>query len=130
MTSRVLGPAVLMATMAVARLGAQTTSSAIPPIRPLGPIAKVAKDSLDYIESIRVLSDGRVLANDTRSKRVVLFDSSLTHFITVADTTSGTAKAYGASGGELFPFTGDSSLLRTSRRCPFWWWIPPGKLGG
>ena len=102
--------------------------AAVPRIRPLGPIVRVSKDSLAYIEQIRVLSDGRVLANDTRARRVVLFDSTLGSFLVVADTTSQTTKAYGARGGSLFPFLGDSSLFADYASLSFLVIDPGGKI--
>src|SRR5580658_8865622 len=65
------------------------------PIRPLGPILRATSESLVSVSGVRVLSDGRLLVNDTRGKRVVLFDSTLQHATSVVDTTSGTNKAYG-----------------------------------
>ncbi|HTR78189.1 MAG TPA: hypothetical protein VMH39_08770 [Gemmatimonadaceae bacterium] len=129
MTHRVLGAALVSTTLAAATAAAQAKPAAIPPIRPLGPIVRVSSDNLDYIASIRVLSDGRVLVNDSRGKRVVLFDSSLTHLSTVADTTGATTRAYGASGGWLFPFTGDSSLFADNASLSFLVIDPAGKIG-
>ena len=102
---------------------------AIPPVRPLGRIVAVTKDSLASIASIRPLSDGRVLVNDRAARRVVLFDSMLAHGVAVVDTTSETAKAYGANGGALFPFTGDSSLFADFTSLSFLVVDPGGKLG-
>lgn len=84
MTSRALVSALLIAGMiASGHASAQGPSVALPPIRQLGPIIRVSGEALDYISAIRVLSDGRVLANDTWSNRVVLFDSSLARFTTI-----------------------------------------------
>ncbi|HTR76781.1 MAG TPA: hypothetical protein VMH39_01665, partial [Gemmatimonadaceae bacterium] len=101
----------LLAQALAAASGGAQASTAISPVRPLGPIIATSKDMLGAVAQIRVLSDGRVLANDSHDKRVVLFDSSLAHFTLVIDTTSETARAYGARGGALFSFTGDTSLF-------------------
>jgi hypothetical protein len=81
------------------------------PLRPLGRIVSTSKELLGNIGGVRALSDGRVLANDRVGHRVVLFDSTLAAFTTIADTTSGTAKAYGAAAGAIFPYGGDSSVF-------------------
>ncbi len=80
-------------------------------IRPLGPIVATAAESLGAMSSIRVLSTGSVLVNDPRTRRLMLFDSSLQHATIVADTTSGTGKAYGSGLNSLVAFAGDSSLV-------------------
>jgi len=106
-----LSASVLKAELAAADGALHLVQGAIPPVRPLGAILRVTRDSLLSIASIRVLSDGRVLANDTKARRVVLFDSSLAHFTTVIDTTGATSRAYGARGGGLLPFYGDTSIF-------------------
>ena len=58
----------------------------------------------------------------------MLFDSSLAHFITIVDTTSETAKAYGTNGGWLLPFTADSSLFADFAALSFLVIDPAGKI--
>src|ERR1041385_3998869 len=70
------------------RAGAQ---SSLPPLRQLGPVTAVAKDSLGAVSGIRALSNGQFLVNDIISRRVLLFDSTMTLVRVVADTTSATA---------------------------------------
>jgi len=102
--------AVFLATLGLApALGAQQAAKI--PVRPLGRIVAVSHEMLTSIGGVRPLNDGRVLANDKVGHRVVLFDSSLASFTTVADTTTSTAKAYGSLPGGLFPYTGDSSIF-------------------
>ena len=62
--------------------------------------------------SIRPLSDGRVIVNDSLHSRLLLFDSTLEHVTVVADTTEATGKAWGKGLAGLIPFVGDSSLAR------------------
>ena len=100
----------------------------IPPIRPLGPILRISIDSLGAIGEIRVLSDGRVLVNDTQRDRLVLFDSSLAHFIPVMYAAGDAAKSYGAESGSLFPFTGDSSLYADFASLSFLVIDPAGRI--
>jgi len=95
--------------LAPSRAAAQ--GSGIPPVRTLGPIVAATTYPLAGLESIRPLSDGRVLVNDPVARRVLLFDSSLARATVIADTTGGTKKAYGAQGGALFPYADDSSLF-------------------
>jgi len=108
---------------------AAVAQETIPPVRPLGPVVAVSKDPMSYIATIRPMSNGSVLALDTRAKRVVLFDSTLAHSAAVVDTTSGTQKAYGAMQGWLFPFTGDSSLFADYASLSFLVLDPAGKVG-
>lgn len=88
-----------------------SAQSSLPPIRQLGPVTAVTKDSLGAISTVRQLSDGRVLVNDIIGRRVLLFDSTLTNEIVVADTTSATANAYGTRPGGLIAYRGDSTLF-------------------
>jgi hypothetical protein len=101
----------------------------MPPVRPLGPIVATTTFPLESPTKIRPLSDGRVLVNDAKAKRVLLFDASLAHATIVADTTGETARAYGAQGGELFPYAGDSSLYLDMASRAFLVIDPSGKLG-
>jgi hypothetical protein len=59
---------------------------------------------------VRPLSDGRMLVSDPQNSRLLLFDSTLEHATTVADTTIATGKAWGKGLVGLIPFVGDSSL--------------------
>ncbi|HTR77538.1 MAG TPA: hypothetical protein VMH39_05490 [Gemmatimonadaceae bacterium] len=129
MRAEIAACAFLWIVLAGAGLGAQAAPLTVPPIRPLGPTLRVSRDSFGYIASVNVLSDGRVLANDTQGNRLVLFDSSLSHFTTVIDTSSATDKAYGALGGWLFSYIGDSSLFADWASLSFLLITPSGKIG-
>jgi hypothetical protein len=108
MSTRVITSLSLLALAAAASTaGAQQP----PPVRPLGPIVKVSVEPLASVASVRALPDGRVFANDIIAHRVVLFDSTLTSALVVADSTSATANAYGARPGGLIPYRGDSTLF-------------------
>ena len=87
------------------------SQSTLPPVRQLGPVTAVAKDSLGAVSGIRALPNGRLLVNDIVSRRVLLFDSTLSLVTVVADTTSATANAYGVRPGGLIAFHGDSTLF-------------------
>jgi hypothetical protein len=83
----------------------------LPPIRPVGPIERVSTEALRSVTTVVPLSDGRVYVNDAGARRVLLFDSTLSHPQVVADSTSATTKAYGARSGTLIRFRGDSALF-------------------
>ena len=57
------------------------------------------------------LSGGRVLIHDVIAHRVLLLDSTLKITVVVADSTSATAKAYGARPGTLMSYHRDSALF-------------------
>src|SRR3954471_24778840 len=106
-------------------LAAQT----LPPIRQLGPVTRVATEPLRAISNVRQLSGGRLLVNDIIGRRVLLFDSTLTQFTVVADTTSATANAYGARPGGLIPYRGDSTLFVDPASLSMLLIDPNGKIG-
>ena len=82
-----------------------------PPIRQVGPVLARSTDSIRLAAHIRALPGGRILVNDVARRRVVLLDSSLKLVRVVADSTSGTASAYGPRPGGLIPYRGDSTLF-------------------
>jgi hypothetical protein len=97
-----------MIALASAGAGAQTP----PAIRQLGRLERVTTDGLESAADALPMPGGRVLVNDPRGRRVLLFDSTLAHPIVVADTTSATASAYTrGSGGMLFLYRGDSAVF-------------------
>src|SRR3954464_15396247 len=81
-----------------------------PTARPLGP-AIATSDPLGAISAVRQLPGGRVLVNDPARRRVVMLDSNMKLIKVVADTTPATQNAYGARGGGLLPWHGDSTLF-------------------
>jgi len=82
----------------------------LPAIRPIGPIERVSTETLRAVTTAVALSDGRVYVNDAAKRRVLLFDSTLSHPQVVADSTIITAKA-GIQSGTLITFRGDSALF-------------------
>jgi hypothetical protein len=93
--------------------GASTAATAqtLPPIHPLGPVLATSTEPLAAVSQVRALPGGRVIVNDNAGRRVVLFDSTLQHVTIIADTTSGTASAYGPRLGGLIAYRGDSTLF-------------------
>lgn len=83
----------------------------VPPVRPLGPVLARSSEPLGAVSTVVTLPGGKVLVNDILHRRVVMFDSTLTEVIVIADSTSATANAYGARGGGLLAYGGDSALF-------------------
>jgi hypothetical protein len=108
MTKSVFAAMTFAATVGAAPL---CFAQSLPPIRQLGPVTAVSHDSLGAVSGIRALPNGRVLANDIVGRRVLMFDSTLSLVMVVADTTSATANAYGTRPGGLIAFRGDSTLF-------------------
>ncbi len=88
-----------------------TPPSKLPPVTPLGPVFARATELLGSVSAVRGLPGYRVIVNDIAGRKVVLFDSTLTTFSLVADTTSATANAYSSRAGGLVPWKGDSTLF-------------------
>ncbi|MFI5257012.1 MAG: hypothetical protein ACHQRK_07105 [Gemmatimonadales bacterium] len=81
------------------------------PVRQLPVPAATSAESLGSLAAVRQLPDGRLLVNDQARRRVLLMDSTLKVVGTVADSTSGTANAYGVRPGGLLAYRGDSTLF-------------------
>jgi len=103
--------AVLLVLATIASPGADAQQpSERPPARPLGQ-ALATSDPMGAISAVRQLPGGRVLVNDPARRRVVMLDSNMKLIKVVADTTPATQNAYGARGGGLLPWRGDSTLF-------------------
>ena len=83
----------------------------LPDLRPLAPILARTTEPMGAVSTIAPLPGGRVLVNDILGRRVVMFDSTLAMVGIVADSTSATENAYGARGGGLLSYRGDSALF-------------------
>lgn len=101
----------------------------LPPVRPLGPVTNVSKDLVQAVSSVRQLSGGRVLVNDINARRLMLFDSSLTSFAVVADSTAATGNAYSSRAAGVIPYRGDSSLFVDPSSMSMIMIDPSGKIG-
>lgn len=80
-------------------------------VRPLPAPSATSTDSLGSVAAVRQLPNGNVLVNDQTRRRVVLMDSTLKVIGVVADSTSGTANAYGVRPGGLLAYHADSTLF-------------------
>ena len=103
--------ATLFRAVAVVVANAPIMAPQAPAARPLGPITRVSTEPMTSVATAVALSDGRVFVNDVVSRRVLLFDSTLATAKVVADSTSVTAKAYGARPGALFAYRADTALF-------------------
>lgn len=100
----------LATTLLAMALAGDAASQQLPPIRQLGPVVAVASETFGSMVSVRHLDDG-VLVNDVGNRRLLHFDSALTKFSVVADTTPATANAYSGRSAGLIPYAGDSTLF-------------------
>ncbi|HTR77601.1 MAG TPA: hypothetical protein VMH39_05810 [Gemmatimonadaceae bacterium] len=121
------------ALLAIALAGCTGRAAAQQPMaeRPIGPIVARTHDVLGSVGWVRPLSDGRVVVNDKVTRRVLLFDSSLSHPLVIADTTGASARAYGnglASPGALIPYLGDSTLFLDEKSESLLLIDPSGKI--
>jgi len=101
----------LAASVMAGAASAQGSGVQLPPIRQLGAVTATATEQLGVVSGIRPLSDGRVMVNDATGRRVLLFDSTLTRFTVVADTTGATGNAYSGRLAGLIAYHGDSTLF-------------------
>ncbi|MEJ7809936.1 MAG: hypothetical protein WKG32_05890 [Gemmatimonadaceae bacterium] len=99
------------ATLAAQQPAAGQAAGHGPPVRQLGPVVAKTTEPLATVAGIRGLPGGGVLVNDIVKRRVLLFDSTMTTFTVVADSTSSTANAYGPRPGGLIQYRGDSTLF-------------------
>ncbi|MFN2567399.1 MAG: hypothetical protein ABR499_20575 [Gemmatimonadaceae bacterium] len=101
-----------------------------PPIRQLGPVVAKANETFVNIGlGVRALSGGRVLVNDAPRRRVLLFDSTLTSFTVVADSTAATGNAYSGRFAGLIAYRGDSTLFVDPTSLSMLVIDPAGKVG-
>jgi hypothetical protein len=100
----------ILTTVAAASATAAGAQSARPPLRQLG-AAVATSEPLGAVTTLRQLPGGRLLVNDPVRRRVVMLDSMMKTIGVVADTTPMTQKAYGARGGGILAYRGDSTLF-------------------
>ena len=76
------------------------------PVRSLSPAVGTDSGVLLDAANIRPLADGRVIVNDRRRQRLILFDQTLRRFTTIADTAVG-ARTPWQAGGVILSYPGD-----------------------
>jgi hypothetical protein len=114
---------------AVAVVSVSLSAQSPPPIRQLGPVAAKSKETFASFVGVRPLGDGRVLVNDVQRRRVLLFDSTLSSFTVVADSTAATGNAYGGRFAGLIRYRGDSTLFVDPQSLSMLVIDPAGKIG-
>lgn len=100
---------VLLLPLLAAPLAAQSPASIA--VRQLPAPAATSAEVIGSLAAVRQLPNGNLLVNDQARRRVLLVDSTLKVVGTVADSTSGTANAYGIRPGGLIEYRGDSTLF-------------------
>lgn len=101
--------AIVLALMSARALAAQKA----PAVRQIGPLERVSADSIS-LKSVSIalaMPGGRVMVDDNVGRRVIVLDSMLSRATVAADTTAGTANAYGTNWATLIRYRGDSALL-------------------
>ncbi|MEP6763435.1 MAG: hypothetical protein ABJB66_03940 [Gemmatimonadaceae bacterium] len=81
------------------------------PVRQLNTPAAHTVAPLGLFLGIKQLSDGRVIVDDAQNLRLLMFDSTLTKFSILADTTGKAGFNYGEARGKFTSYVGDSSLF-------------------
>lgn len=104
-------PRLALAAATLAAPAAAQQQPKLPPVRKLETILARSDEPMTSISAAVPLPDGKVLVNDVLQRRVIMFDSTLKQVTVVADSTSATANAYGARGGGLIGYGGDSALF-------------------
>lgn len=127
MINRLRIPLAIVATSAFP-LAAQQAK--LPDVRPLAPILARTTEPMGAVSTVAPLPGGRVLVNDILGRRVVMFDSTLALLGVVADSTSATGNAYGARGGGLLSYWGDSALFVDPASLTMMAITPAGTLAG
>ena len=94
-----------------ATLASTTIAQSLPPVRQLGRIITKSPAVMGSIASTRELPHGRVLVNDTATRRLYLFDSTLRARMAVLDSTEGVKHSYGMSPGGVIAYRADSTLF-------------------
>jgi hypothetical protein len=112
----------------LAGTAAAAAAQSLPPVRALGPVLATSTEPMAAVSQVRALPGGRVIVNDNTGRRVLLFDSTLTTFTVIADTTSATAHAYGGSLGGLIAYRADSTLFVDPAQLSMFVIDPSGKI--
>jgi len=81
------------------------------PVVDLPPAKVRTTQPLGAVLSVRQLAGGKVLVDDAGSRRLALFDSTLSTSTTVLDSASGGSNSYGRRPIPLVGYLGDSSLF-------------------
>ncbi|MDP9201002.1 MAG: hypothetical protein M3P26_03580 [Gemmatimonadota bacterium] len=103
---------ITLATLAMlATQASPTIAQSLPPVRQLRPLVTKSALTVPGIAGVRELPHGRVLVNDTVTRRLYLFDSPLTSRMVVLDSTEGSKSSYGDFPGGMIAYRADSTLF-------------------
>ncbi|HEY4306349.1 MAG TPA: hypothetical protein VGM82_17880 [Gemmatimonadaceae bacterium] len=103
----------LMVALVAFVVGSSVRAQKAPAVRQVGALERVSADSIS-LKSVSIalaMPGGRVMLDDNVGRRVLVLDSTLSRATVAADTTAGTANAYGMSWATLIRYRGDSALL-------------------
>ena len=100
------------------------------PVRQVAPPV-TSRETFTFAPAVRGLPGGRVLVQDFRGKRVLVFDSTLATFAVSADSdgTSGVTYPVNFAASRLIPYLGDSSLFVDQTARTFVLIDPAGHFG-
>jgi hypothetical protein len=93
-----------------AAAGAAAQQSPVP-IRALSPALAKTSEPLGLVFGVRHLPDGRLLVNDARGRRILVFDSTLASYEVTIDSATGAAASYGPRPAPIIGYLGDSTLF-------------------
>jgi hypothetical protein len=127
-TSRLLWTILAIATPNVAR-----SQQTVPPVHPVGAIVAKTTVPIGRLAGIHPLSTGRVVVNDAGGRggtgRVLLFDSTLTMFTVLLDTSGVAAQKYPTGrGGIVVPYHADSTVFFDATAIAFVFFDPQGRI--
>ena len=82
------------------------------PIHPLAPPTSTSSELLGSIAGLKELPGNRLLVNDVRGHRLLVFDATLSTFGVTADSNGTGGKGYPrAAGARIYNYLGDSAIL-------------------
>ncbi|MEP6765408.1 MAG: hypothetical protein ABJB66_13915, partial [Gemmatimonadaceae bacterium] len=105
--------AACLSLVAFVAMGSQVIAQSAPRVYDVSIVATTDSATLSDVSRIAPLRNGKIVVNDAKRRRLLLFDSTLRLVKVVADTNTGSVNRYGieAGTGALVPYVGDSSLM-------------------
>jgi len=99
------------------------------PVRTVAPVVHKTTESIVLLAGLRQLPDGRLLVNDARARRLLVFDATLSSFTVTADSTGSAPGKYSSQMiAGLYPYAGDSTLWADYEAQAFIVIGPDGKI--
>jgi hypothetical protein len=100
----------VLATALVSGVGRSQRPAEIP-IRTLAPATAKTSITFTQVDAVRQLPGGKLLVNDTRGRRMFVFDSTLRDYRVIVDTAPGAAASYPRVSPALIFYLADSTLF-------------------